>query len=341
MQGLSCTKTAGEDLAAEIGQLMDAVRQEITALLLDGVQRSASYCASLCAERIIAARRQVHRQFADAENMQRPTVKPLGRKAKAAARAPRAPLVRIPTPSPERSHGHRQARSPGAAPKQRASQSPGPAPKQKSPQPPAGTWEPVPAASSVSLRQPMFPRRATSQGPSLLESWIVSAETSDDEHAPAPVSTPSPSYDAVFIDTYDAVSALEERTAMAMEAMDRLDDVLKTQPSAASEGGRAGPDRREGPASPKPERPASPTSPKGSGTPVFGSRVVTQFPGISSPSRPSRSGVPVASHVQPPPFGLPSRIIGPDGREASAAAAGRGSGITAHRPPAATMRGLR
>eukprot|EP00439_Symbiodinium_sp_Y106_P013288 s2147_g1.t3 len=53
------------DLALDVSCLMDAVRQEVTQLMQEGVQKTASYCASLCAERIVTARREMQRRWAE------------------------------------------------------------------------------------------------------------------------------------------------------------------------------------------------------------------------------------------------------------------------------------
>lgn len=292
--------------------LMENLRNEILGLLLEGVQRSASYCASLCAERIIAARRQVLRQRTDAENVfpqrQQTSRKASERKAKAGAapKAPRAPLGRVVTPSPPK----RAAARPKAASPAGEAEAP-----LRSPRLPGGIWTQTPRIS------PRRPRSEQSRD-SLLESWIVSAEGSQDEFPAPPVSTPSPSYDAVFIDTYDAVSALEERTALAMEAMDRLDDVLNTPLSSSRERSVSPPSAARG-------------GERGGETPSFG-RVVKQFPGLPDP-RGGPVASPVSSPIKPAPFGLASRTISMMSRPGDLQAPGRPSVST----PASMRTGLR
>jgi len=41
---------------------MEVVRQEVTALMLDGIQKTASFCASQCAKHVVAARREMHQR---------------------------------------------------------------------------------------------------------------------------------------------------------------------------------------------------------------------------------------------------------------------------------------
>lgn len=53
----------GEELAVDVNKLMDSVREEVIALMQDGVQKTASFCASLCAERIVAARREMRKEL--------------------------------------------------------------------------------------------------------------------------------------------------------------------------------------------------------------------------------------------------------------------------------------
>jgi hypothetical protein len=42
---------------------MEVVRQEVTALMLDGIQKTASFCASQCAKHVVAARREMHQRL--------------------------------------------------------------------------------------------------------------------------------------------------------------------------------------------------------------------------------------------------------------------------------------
>ena len=44
---------------------MDSVREEILQLMQEGVQKTASYCASVCAERVVSARREMQRRWAE------------------------------------------------------------------------------------------------------------------------------------------------------------------------------------------------------------------------------------------------------------------------------------
>ena len=54
-----------EDLALDVSRLMDSVREEIMQLMQEGVQKTASYCASVCAERVVSARREMQRRWAE------------------------------------------------------------------------------------------------------------------------------------------------------------------------------------------------------------------------------------------------------------------------------------
>mmetsp|Transcript_50907 Transcript_50907/g.80757 ORF Transcript_50907/g.80757 Transcript_50907/m.80757 type:complete len:366 (-) Transcript_50907:26-1123(-) len=52
-------------VTVDIAKLMEAIRQEVTTLMLDGVQKTASFCASQCAKHVVAARREMHQRLLD------------------------------------------------------------------------------------------------------------------------------------------------------------------------------------------------------------------------------------------------------------------------------------
>jgi len=152
---------------------MDTVREEVLTIMQDSMQKTASFCASLCAERIVAARRELqHRWAAERQELERLYSLPSGGSTAANAASLATPLSTgfLPFVSPTAFVGV------------------------------GGGGENSPS------RAPSF----LNGGP------------------------PSESYDATFIDAYDAVQTLEERTNMAARAMDLLDEALQT---AAGAGG--------------------------------------------------------------------------------------------------------
>ncbi|CAK0858940.1 unnamed protein product, partial [Prorocentrum cordatum] len=56
---------ACEDLALDTNRFMEELRQEVLALMTESIKRSASFCASLCAERVVAARRELQLRMAE------------------------------------------------------------------------------------------------------------------------------------------------------------------------------------------------------------------------------------------------------------------------------------
>lgn len=140
---------------------MDSVREEVMALMLDGMQKTASFCASLCAERVVAARRELQRRWAD-----------------------------------ERRELERSLYGGGGGD--------------------FGTSMATPVATGLLPFAPPRPESVASLGgasPRGAASFLGGP--------------PSESYDASFIDAYDAVQTLEERTNMAARAMDLLDEALQ------------------------------------------------------------------------------------------------------------------
>jgi len=54
-----------DELVQDVNRLMEVVRQEVTALMLEGVQKTASFCASQCAKHVVAARREMHQRLTE------------------------------------------------------------------------------------------------------------------------------------------------------------------------------------------------------------------------------------------------------------------------------------
>lgn len=161
---------------------MEAVREEVTQLMLEGVQKTASYCASVCAERIVAARRDMQRRFAEER---REMERLYGVGSRAAASSP----VTVPLDlfAPWKNE--------------------------------AATFSPAPsviagaglAAFTSSLVAGLDDARPDASPYNLLDDLASAA-----------------AYDVAFVDAYDAVQTLEERTNMASRAMDLLDEALQT-----------------------------------------------------------------------------------------------------------------
>lgn len=183
-------RPSAEDLALDVSRLMDNVREEVMALMQDSMQKAASFCASLCAERIVAARRELQRRWAEERrelerlySIQGPPGN--GMSSKVAGFLPFVP-------------------------------------------------EPSPALGSAASFGCMSPASASN--------YILAAP-------------PSESFDASFIDAYDAVQTLEERTNLAFRAMDLLDEALQVAGEAGCGGAAATSPAPS--AAPARERPAS------------------------------------------------------------------------------------
>lgn len=170
--GSQMAESAAADMALlDVRGLMDSVREEVTQLMLEGVQKTASFCASLCAERIVAARREMQRRWRE----ERRELERLYGLQTATAGAGFASPGSCPTPTPRKPFMDLPPRSVPSMPGSR-------------PQDPS-------------------PMRSTSSRGAFAES--------------------TSQYDSTFIDAYDAVQTLEERTQLATRAMDLLDEALQ------------------------------------------------------------------------------------------------------------------
>lgn len=227
-------RRCAEDLALDVSRLMDTVRDEVMALMQEGMQKTASFCASLCAERIVAARRDMQRRWAEERReLERYHGIPGSQSAGPMSPAP----MGFPPFSPVKPDV-----APSARPPTRTlpvvcqpDASPGSVKTTKH-APAAGSWPGLSAA-----RPPALTAGLHSAFPS--EPRAVGAVGA----AAAPFSGMSPcgasnlngavaleSYDASFIDAYDAVQTLEERTSMAARAMDLLDEALQAAAEATT-----------------------------------------------------------------------------------------------------------
>ncbi|CAE7025018.1 unnamed protein product [Symbiodinium natans] len=178
---------------------MDAVRQEVMQLMQEGVQKTASYCASLCAERIVTARREMQRRWAEERReLERLYGLP-----------PNSCGAGTPMSSSARCSGTSRM---ALAPASRAGSVHS-----------SGTHEGFQPASSQQAggaQSSSFPSKAG-----------LKASRASDEHL-------QHNLDSTFIDAYDAVQTLEERNQQAARAMQLLDEALRAAESAGGRSSR-------------------------------------------------------------------------------------------------------
>jgi len=275
---------------------MDTVREEVMALMQEGMQKTASFCASLCAERIVAARRDMQRRF---EEERRELERLVGTADKQNA-APTSPTVPVgfPTHSPPKPDAHASALpptrtlplvyQPDASPGSVKTIRTGPA---------AGSWTgpsmgPLMALTACAQTPlPAEPRAAGSTVAGAAPLSGVSFGGASNVNGTVGVE----SYDASFIDAYDAVQTLEERTSMAARAMDLLDEALQAAAEATSSRPQSARSSRISPAGPvfKASQQPQAASPDFSTSPPFRA----EDGGDSAPLMESSSPVDGNAHV--------------------------------------------
>lgn len=260
------SRTVAEDVALDVSRLMDDVQKEVTALMLESVHKTASFCASLCAERIISARRDMHRRWME-ERRELERLYTAGREGvtSPAPVSSASPTTTCPTLTPRQlgnmSGNYVASTSTMPALCQRAhlmsnrefcnemaSHTPygnmvsltvenGVPPSLPLPPPtlttphaePTGVEPTVP--SSAASRALCNPPAFEANGP--LRAGPTSAPATVDAQSPE-TAAPSATYDCTFIDAYDAVQTLEERTHMCSRAMDLLDEALQAAAGAST-----------------------------------------------------------------------------------------------------------
>jgi len=182
-------------------------------LMQDGVQKTASFCASLCAERVVAARREMQQRWAEErselERAYGVPSKPCSAGTPGAPRAAGVPnggaSTEIPLTAPQswpdlfaQTRGFGEGR-PASGSLRTAGCS---------------------AQSSAVHLQGVFDVVSNSASKAYMD----------------PLSSEAVAYDSTFIDAYDAVQTLEERTNMASRAMDLLDEALQAAVGASAVG---------------------------------------------------------------------------------------------------------
>eukprot|EP00434_Breviolum_minutum_P033890 symbB.v1.2.029983.t1/scaffold3334.1/size71796/5 len=181
------------DLALDVSRLMDTVREEIMQLMQEGVQKTASYCASICAERVVSARREMQRRWAE-ERRELERIYGL------------APGSGFGTPSSSRLNTTPRM---ALAPTSRQASRPGSCNSWSTPcQEPLG----LPATSPLNEGAP-------------LQAAFPSSKVDEEDAG-------QQNLDSSFIDAYDAVQTLEERNHQAARAMQLLDEALKAAETA-------------------------------------------------------------------------------------------------------------
>lgn len=286
---------ASEELAGDVGRLMDEIADEVKALMMDSVQKAASYCASLCAERVVAARREVQQRWVEErrelKRLNSPLVPPGPSTPRGLSPSPSLPSIlnmgvalqtspvaqKLPS-RPTSDHGGTPDSSKASIPSMSATKDSTPRAKEspKTPiswaSPGSGTFVPPP------LAPPPLPPRSPRAKPSSRPGGAQEEEAALE-----------------FIDTYDAVQTLEESTIMAARAMDLLDQALKTPPAnapAVARGQGAVTQPQPPGVTGKPREPARPLAIQRSSSPATGTRSPRrQFPkeavavGVSSSGR--------------------------------------------------------
>lgn len=189
------------DAGFDVPRLMEVVRQEVTLIMQDSVSKAASFCASQCAKHVVAARRELHQKLLEQKSEH------------------------------ERLHGQRfgglsPATSTGAP----------------TPTPGAGA---TPGSTAFAINTPVSnatPRKAVMPGIPPLAPGAFSRDSgmAAAHSAMTPLSARSGnvtplvtgfdemacvSYDA-YIGVHDAVQTLEERTKMAVNAMEAIEKAI-------------------------------------------------------------------------------------------------------------------
>lgn len=205
-----------DDLMIDMNRLMEAVREEVTALMLEGVHKTASLCASTCAQHVVAARREMHQRLRGKNGGMTPNSMPTPTNSTGflglTPRHDRALLPRV------------------AAAETRVV--PPPAPNMPCPIP---IYTPVTNGRDIQSDASVFP-------------FMAAAAHSTSQMTPTPQMTPSTNgvfqdsldsstaYDTL-VDTRDAVHNLEAQTRMASRAMELIEEAIKVATDVADVAG--------------------------------------------------------------------------------------------------------
>lgn len=242
-------RRTAEDLALDVSRLMDGVREEVTALMQDGVQKTASFCASLCAERVVAARREMQRRWAEERReLERLYGVPERPGTSSASAFPASPAARSGYPPRHRDGAsEQQVRTPRSEPPESVSDGQFPPPHMLTKGDSSETLfvsgllraaHQQSGGSLVAAARTAGPVNPRLQAAIFDESFLqMSAPTHGASRVAFhmdPSSSDAIAYDATFIDAYDAVQTLEERTNMASRAMDLLDEALQAAAGATA-----------------------------------------------------------------------------------------------------------
>lgn len=211
-----------DDLMIDMNQLMEAVREEVTALMLDGVHKTASLCASTCAQHVVAARRQMHQRLKGRNGGTTPNSMPTPTNSTGfLGLTPRQHLRALPRVAAVEARG-----APATA-----SNMPRPIP----------IYTPVPGCS--------LDQAAADDDQNDVPGAFVFAGS---RGATPPNLTPrmTPSTNGVFpdsldssmaydtlVDTRDAVQSLEDKTRMASRAMELIEEAIKVATDVADVAG--------------------------------------------------------------------------------------------------------
>jgi len=229
-----------DDVPLDVGRLMDSVRAEVTALMQEGVQKTASYCASLCAERIVAARREMQQRYAEER---RELEKFYGVRV---GRSSAVGALQVPkdfgAPCPGSGSTYR---APQRSPMLTLTAPSKSVPNSPCPRAPVAPLPPQTGRCNGVHRPASNAGASLRSGPSatgLCKGSIQGASPGAKGQVPAAIagvpvpSSPCPTheaYDTAYIDTHDAVQTLEERTNMASRVMDLLEEALQAASTTA------------------------------------------------------------------------------------------------------------
>jgi len=207
----------------DMNQLMEAVREEVTALMLDGVHKTASLCASTCAQHVVAARRQMHQRLKGRNGGTTPNSMPTPTNSTGfLGLTPRQHFRALPRVAPAEARG---------------------APATASTMPcPIPIYTPVPGCSLEEAAandeqndaHGAFAFASAAQTPANLTPRMT--PSTNGVFQDSLDLSPSMAYDTL-VDTRDAVQSLEDKTRMASRAMELIEEAIKVATDVADVAG--------------------------------------------------------------------------------------------------------
>lgn len=204
------TALHSDSVSLDVSRLMEVVRQEVTALMLDGIQKTASFCASQCAKHVVAARREMHQRLTEQkyelDRLQGGQSRVCSSLTPSCVASPGSTAFSTLTP--------RKAPPLPGAPLPKMSLTPRSA---------------TPGGIDTSSRIRLTPRAT----PRVSSADEISCSTYD-----------------TYIGVHDAVQTLEERTQMAMNAMEAIEEAINVSMGAVPASPSAGVPDQSAPGTP-------------------------------------------------------------------------------------------